>query len=163
MWTWLLNPKNLLLAALGVCCAGLLIAFLWYRGSYESASAKVKVAEMQIAEARAQIEEANRDMALIKVSQAKQQVNNQKGAILEAEIRKLKARALTDEESIVADRITNSFNGVLRDGIKPQVLQGNPAGGEVLPASGTSIFVKPKDGSGGPVKLQPSGDLQPKP
>lgn len=138
-WTWLLNPKNLILATVTALCVGLLILLLWYRGSYERSVSKAKIAESQVKELSAQVDEYNRDMALMKQHQANMQRIEQDGSSLQTAVDGLKVRILTDDERKVSADITGFING----GVLP-----HGGSGEVLPAPSKTDAGKPGNDPG---------------
>lgn len=73
--------------------------------------AKVTAANVEL---KAQVEEYERDMALIKAHTERMAKATKDSAVLRREIDALKERSLTDEEKLVAAHITHYFNhGVL--------------------------------------------------
>ncbi len=123
MWTWLLNPKNLLIAILIVGCVVLAIFGLWYRAASAVSASKAEKATAEAAELKAKIGEYERDLALIKAHSERLQQISIEGAAVRNIISKLQKRELTDEESAVAAAIGNRL-GVLTEG------------GKILPESG---------------------------
>lgn len=134
MWTWLLNPKNLLLAALTALCVSLLILSLWYRGSYAHSVSEAKIAKAEVAEQKSQLEEYARDMTLMKAHQARMQEIETAGSSLGAGVAGLKVRELTDEEKTVARDISVWINS----GVLPKA-----GSNEILPAAGKTDTAKP--------------------
>lgn len=94
MWTWFLNPKNLLLAICGVLCVGFLIVLLYYRGSYQAYVSKVKIAKAEVAEQKLQLEEYQRDIVLVKAHQARMQEIEQSGSSVQGAVDSLTKRGL---------------------------------------------------------------------
>lgn len=124
MWTWLMNPKNLLLAICGVLCVTFLIVLLWYRGSYQASVSEAKIAKAESAEKTLQLEEYARDMVLVKAHNARMQEIERSASSDQEAVDSLTKRELTNEEIVVAQSITDRINRVL-----PKA-----GGSEILPA-----------------------------
>jgi len=134
MWTWILNPKNTLTVILVAAALAFAGAFYWYRGSYESATEKVKQQESMIAGQAGQIKEYKKNIELAKEHQERVEGIERQGATIRETIREIKVtRGLTDEEINIAADITNRINGV-----RHKDVSGTEAGGKVLPGSGKS-------------------------
>ncbi len=117
MWTWLLNPKNLLIAILIVGCVVLAIFGLWYRAASAVSASKAEKATAEAAELKAKVGEYERDLALIKAHSERLQQISVEAAAVRNIISKLQKRELTDEEAAVAAAIGNRL-GVLTEGGK---------------------------------------------
>jgi len=124
MWTWLLNPKNLLIAILIAGCVVLAVFGLYYRAASAVSASKAEKARIEQKELRAMVEEYQKDMFLIKAhSERLQQISAGAAAVRDA-IGKIQRRELTDEEMAVAAAIGARL-GVRETG-----------GGEILPVPG---------------------------
>lgn len=134
MWTWLLNPKNLILVTVSALCVGLLIVSLWYRGSYARSVSEAKIAKADLAEKNLQLEEYARDMVLMKLHQARMQEIEASSGSLQTAVDGLPKRDLTNDEKIVAADIT----GFINNGLLPKA-----GSGQVLPAPDKADTDKP--------------------
>jgi hypothetical protein len=133
MWTWILKPRNLLLAILTALLITSIGSSLWWRGTSAISAAKAEKAELQAKELTAQIEEFQRDVVLIKAHQSRVQIIERQGAVAQASISALpvKDRGLTDEEKLVAVSVGNLFNGMLpKSGSASTVLPGADKAGD---------------------------------
>ncbi|MFA5380012.1 MAG: hypothetical protein WC455_29900 [Dehalococcoidia bacterium] len=126
MWTWILKPRNLLLAILTALLITSIGSSLWWRGTSAISAAKAEKAELQARELTAQIEEFQRDVVLIKAHQGRMQAIEKRGAEIQAKVDALptKDRGLTDEEMAIDRAIVDRLNGVLpgKDGSASKIL-----------------------------------------
>lgn len=114
MWTWLLNPKNLLIAILIVGCVVLALFGLWWRAASAVSASKAEKAKVEAAELKSQVEEYQKDMFLIKAHAERLQQISSEAAVVRDAIGKIQRRELTDEEAAVAAAISARFIGVLK-------------------------------------------------
>lgn len=144
MW----NIKLWIYAIVGAVIVGLVITLLWYRGSYQSFKSKVEIAEAEKKELKSQVEEYQRDVALIKAHQVRMQEIEQSGSSIQGAVDSLKdKRELTNEEIIVAKSITDRINS---GGVLPKV----PGSGQVLQPAGKTNIAGNKDNPEAVGKLQ---------
>jgi hypothetical protein len=150
MWTWLLNPKNLLLvalAALFIAAGGL---FLWERGEVNAKDTTIAkqagdILDLQKTNAglQGQIADYQANLAAIKKAQVEQQAVANNTAALLAKANKITANCVIggDDEKTI-DSITNDFNnsGVL---LPVQTTGGSPEAG----AAGVSKANTPNTGN----------------
>lgn len=117
MWTWLINPKNLLIVILIAGCIVLGGFGLWYRAASAISASKAEKATAEAAELKAKVGEYERDLALIRAHSERLQQISIEAAAVQNIISKLQKRELTDEESAVAAAIGNRL-WVLTEGGK---------------------------------------------
>lgn len=141
LWTWILKPKNAVIAILVVAVVAFAGISRWNRVLYLSADKKVKQQEVTITGQAAQIEEYKKNIQLAKEHQERVVVIERQGATIRETIREIKAvRDLSDEEKVIAANITNRINGVRHPDDS-----GAKTGGKVLPDSGKDTNAGTKD------------------
>lgn len=118
MWTWLINPKNLLIAILIAGCIVLALFGLWWRAASAVSASKAEKAKIEAAELKSQVEEYQRDMVLIKAHADRLQKISSSGAVARDAIGKLQRRELTNEESVIAADISKRFRMLKTSGGK---------------------------------------------
>jgi len=133
MWTWLLQPKNMILVALAACLITLSGFYLWQRTTVAELTGENDRLNTAVNEQRAIIKALEANLEAARQAQARMQKIEKMTATIQESINKLKPKDLTDEERTVARDITGYFNTRLL----PVSLQdrNGSAGAKVLPTT----------------------------
>jgi hypothetical protein len=140
MWTWLLNPKNLLLVALAALFIVIGGLYLWEKG--EVANQKTTIAKQAAsildlqktnADLQGQVADYKANIVAMQRAQLKQQQIANNTAQLSAKVETIKTECVIggDDEKTIDD-VTNDFNN---GGVFAPANSGTETGAKVLSAS----------------------------
>jgi hypothetical protein len=144
MWTWLLNPKNALLATLSILLVAAGFAVLWERNSVLSlTSVNEKLASENLTQ-REVIDQLQMNITQIKLNADRQQKIEQATGRLMQDVAKIDEKiSLGEYENKVAASITAHFN-TSGFGVSGQDNSARPA--EVLPKTDKASVASPNNG-----------------